>query len=286
MKRFRVTVPYGTMYLFHSSEETLRKEWPEATDVEEVEKDKEAIEICKALKERATEVVQKYGREAWVLPSPVGKIYFYPLVDSDDGEFFDACEYQVESFGLIEPVLRTLVSVKRFWELFNRELERKEPFLLDVKEIKKAKAKKAKDIDGYRVYTDGNGDFYIVNKSTMPTKKQVDEFKEYGGTESVFVRFGSIPNWEYGWFDSFEEFKSFFENFKRDSDPAFATPTYQIIKKGSDLKDPNHRKCFVYLGKPPLFQDTKERNARNWAASLSHIASGWRGIIPTLEKIM
>lgn len=286
MKRFKITVPYGTMFLYYNSIEDARKSWKEATSIEEVEKDEESKKLCETIRKMASNIVIMQGRETWVLPSPVGEIYFHPFKD-ENGEFLEACEYSVESFGLLIPVTRNLISVKKFWELFQNELTRKQPYLLDVLELKKIKAKKyGGDIDGFRFYIDGDKNLYITNKKAMPTKRQVSDYKKRGGTDAVYVKYGTVYNYEYKWFDSFEEFKVFFEKLRSESNPSYADPTYTVIKKGTDLKNPNERKCYAYLGKPPIFQDTRERNARSWAASLRGVVSDWRCLIPTLEKVL
>lgn len=277
MKRFEVAVPDGTMRLYYNSQEECQAMWPDALSISEC-KDESFKEIVKELKKAATNIVTtNSGEELWFYSLPIGEICYQQY--KHEGEYIDGCKYRISSeFKLMMSSLWELSHPERFMLMFKRELERKKAFSLSQEEAIKLKLKKAMpDFEWYRIYRDGNGDFYIAAKSRLPSKAQVEEYDAHAGTEHIYVRYGRTCDWEYEWFNSIEEFNTFFKEYVANENPSFATPIYSVIATGKTLKDPTKRKCFFYVGKPPICYENDEKNARGWAFACRGILGDWRG---------
>ena len=214
------------------------------------------------------------------------EVYHIPHLDSyirvkllqQDGVYLDSVMYQRwDMLGFQYPISWSMLSVKDFYDTFIDEPDKSEQLSVEfvsMKYIKKIKATKICNKNNVVIWFDNDGYFYHAYKSFLPNKKWKEEYDRFhDNSDAVLVRLNFYRDKTIRWYDSEEEMLKVFNEKKKDYSTAYATPRYEILKRGYKKLPPDDRKVILRLPYINLGKEFKLKTPKQ------HIAYAWSKIL-------
>ena len=214
------------------------------------------------------------------------EVYHIPHLDSyirvkllqQDGVYLDSVMYQRwDMLGFQYPISWSMLSVKDFYDTFIDEPDKSEQLSVEfvsMKYIKKIKATKICNKNNVVIWFDNDGYFYHAYKSFLPNKKWKEEYDRFhDNSDAVLVRLNFYRDKTIRWYDSEEEMLKVFNEKKKDYSTAYATPRYEILKRGYKKLPPDDRKVILRLPYINLGKEFKLKTPKQ------HIAYAWSQIL-------
>ena len=253
----------GGIKLYSDNIELLKKSFPEYADnIKEIPILEEADKI--KIKELIDLSVQIRG-EIYSLPYNGGRILY--RIMQHEGQYIDGIEYQRhDEHKLVEPVLKDICSIDKFYQIFCPKHELLPPTWLSKNEFDKIKPKPTCfDKKGpYGKYIDCMGYVYLVPKRAPWNKNGIELYNRFNDDpeSAVYARirsatFGYLKEARTDWFES-EQFL-IDECNKIESMSGVA---YDIKQKGFNPKHPKDRKLIIRL---PYFNFNAIKNIKGAA---------------------
>lgn len=116
MNRYHVTIPEGCIKYYTSSEQEIKRIFPEATDIDLIQ-DTIHEHFVNIIHDRA---VQELGKGRWIIDTVFGKMEYQQFYDPDEPHKpLDGCKYRlVESIGYTFPELWSLSNPENFYDTY------------------------------------------------------------------------------------------------------------------------------------------------------------------------
>lgn len=205
----------------------------------------------------------------------IGGHFIIRLYKDDDNQYRDYLEYKKCMTGFRSPCTFTVSSVIPFYEKYMTDYEEKhikKHEWISTKQLRKEKAKSILNKGFNKAWVDADGYFYICDKYNYPSKKSKELFKEFGGEENalnIYCEFGSSRDSEFNWWHSLDDFMEYFNKKAKDVPSSWATPKWEIKRKGFTSIAPDDRKVILRL---PYFNIENElKDKPSWFVAKSWI---------------
>lgn len=266
----------GQIKIYADTRDKVYSLFPEALSVEPYE-DSSYLEIIDIIKSKSIKCYADYkGREVYHIPHLDSYIKVKLL--QHNGEYLDGVMYQRwDMLGFVYPVLWSLSSVKDFYDTFISELNDPEPLpveFVSMKDIKKSKAVKIINKKNISVWTDKDGYIYYSDKLSLPNKKNKEEYERFhDNSNAVLAKMIFYSDTTTRWYDNESELLRIFNEKKKDYPASYATPRYEILKRGYKKLPPDDRKVilrlpYINLGKEFKLKTPKQEIAYVWGKLL------------------
>ena len=261
----------GQIKIYADTRDKVYALFPEALSVEPYE-DNSYLEIIDIIKSKA---IKRYtdvkGNEVYHIPHLDSYIRIKLL--QQDGEYLDSVMYQRwDTLGLTYPVLWNISSVKDFYNTFMGEENYPEPLpveFVSMKYIKKSKAVKIINKKNISVWADKDGYIYYSDKFSLPNKKNKEEYERFhDNADAVLGKMIFYSDITTRWYDNESELLRVFNEKKKDYPAAYATPRYEILKRGYKKLPPDDRKVILRL---PYINLNKELNLKTPKQEIAYV---------------
>lgn len=282
--RWKIILPKSECLIYAETKERAEKLFPEALDIV-LYQDNSYLDKIDKIKSVST--LMGYDRQNHeVYKFPYNGSFILVILHKDkNGDYYDILDFQRwDCRGLINPITWSLCNAAEFFEMFAEEYsDNTQGFIISPKELKKLKPQKFYNKDGETMWIDSNGCIYIVEKWLMPNKKNKAEYEQFkNNPNAVWIKFINglhSTDYSYRWFDNIDAFKDFFQELHKDRSPAYATPTYEILKHGYKKANPDDRKVILKLPYMNIHKElrmgTPIPNIANCWAKMCH--HSWQG---------
>lgn len=191
------------------------------------------------------------GREIWKIPHNMGYILYRPYKDGLN--YCDGCDYQrLDNSSHMATTFWTCSTPQEFLQLFLKEkpyYDRNEP-CISQKQLKAKKTTKFYNKNGVTYWFDDKGLFYVANKHFLPTKKDREEYAKFkDNPKTVYCEWGTGTGIlrHRAWFDSFDDFKEFFEQERTRTPSYLGGLQYKLLKTGYKKPEPSERKVITVM---------------------------------------
>lgn len=266
----------GQIKIYADTRDKVYSLFPEALSVEPYE-DNSYLEIINIIKSKAIKgYTDVKGNEVYHIPHLDSYIRIKLL--QQDGEYLDSVMYQRwDMLGLTYPVLWNISSVKDFYNTFMGEENYPEPLpveFVSMKYIKKSKAVKIINKKNISVWADKDGYIYYSDKFSLPNKKNKEEYERFhDNADAVLAKMIFYSDTTTRWYDNESELLKVFNEKKKDYPAAYATPRYEILKRGYKKLPPDDRKVilrlpYINLGKEFKLKTPKHQIVYEWSKML------------------
>ena len=266
----------GQIKIYADTRDKVYSLFPEALSVEPYE-DNSYLEIINIIKSKAIKgYTDVKGNEVYHIPHLDSYIRIKLL--QQDGEYLDSVMYQRwDMLGLTYPVLWNISSVKDFYNTFMGEENYPEPLpveFVSMKYIKKSKAVKIINKKNISVWADKDGYIYYSDKFSLPNKKNKEEYERFhDNSDAVLAKMIFYSDATTRWYDNESELLKVFNEKKKDYPAAYATPRYEILKRGYKKLPPDDRKVilrlpYINLGKEFKLKTPKHQIVYEWSKML------------------
>ena len=266
----------GQIKIYADTRDKVYSLFPEALSVEPYE-DNSYLEIINIIKSKAIKgYTDVKGNEVYHIPHLDSYIRIKLL--QQDGEYLDGVMYQRwDMLGLTYPVLWNISSVKDFYNTFMGEENYPEPLpveFVSMKYIKKSKAVKIINKKNISVWADKDGYIYYSDKFSLPNKKNKEEYERFhDNADAVLAKMIFYSDTTTRWYDNESELLKVFNEKKKDYPAAYATPRYEILKRGYKKLPPDDRKVilrlpYINLGKEFKLKTPKHQIVYEWSKML------------------
>ena len=240
----------GQIKIYADTRDKVYSLFPEALSVELYE-DNSYLEIIDIIKSKAIKSYADYKGD-YVYHIPHLNSYIKVKLLQHNGEYLDSVMYQRwDTLGLTYPVLWSLSSVKDFYDTFISEENDPESLpvhFVSMKYIKKSKAVKIINKKNISVWADKDGYIYYSDKFSLPNKKNKEEYGRFhDNADAVLAKMIFYSDTAIRWYDNESEFLRVFNEKKKDYPAAYATPRYEILKRGYKKLPPDDRKVILRL---------------------------------------
>lgn len=266
----------GQIKIYAETRDKVYALFPEALSVELYE-DNSYLEIIDVIKSKA---IKSYtdvkGNEVYHIPHLDSYIRVKLL--QQDGEYLDSVMYQRwDTLGLTYPILWNISSIKDFYDTFISELNDTEPLpveFVSMKYIKKSKAVRIINKKNITVWVDKDGYIYYSDKFSLPNKKKKEEYERFhDNADAVLGKMIFYSDITTRWYDNESELLRVFNEKKKDYPAAYATPRYEILKRGYKKLPPDDRKVilrlpYINLGKELKLKTPKQEIGYVWSKML------------------
>ena len=262
----------GQIKIYADTRDKVYALFPEALSVEPYE-DNSYLEIIDIIKSKAIKgYTDVKGNEVYHIPHLDSYIRIKLL--QQDGEYLDSVMYQRwDTLGLTYPVLWNISSVKDFYNTFMGEENYPEPLpveFVSMKYIKKSKAVKIINKKNISVWADKDGYIYYSDKFSLPNKKNKEEYERFhDNADAVLGKMIFYSDITTRWYDNESELLRVFNEKKKDYPAAYATPRYEILKRGYKKLPPDDRKVILRLPYINLSKEFKLKTPKQ------HIVNCW-----------
>lgn len=266
----------GQIKIYADTRDKVYALFPEALSVEPYE-DNSYLEIVDTIKSKAIKSYADY-KGNYVYHIPHLDSYIKVKLLQHNGEYLDGIMYQRwDTLGLTYPVLWSLSSVKDFYDTFISELNDAEPFpteFVSMKYIKKSKAVKIINKKNISVWADKDGYIYYSDKFSLPNKKNKEEYALFHDNgDAVLAKMIFYSDTTTRWYDNESELLRVFNEKKKDYPAAYATPRYEILKRGYKKLPPDDRKVILRLPYINLGKELKLKTPKH------HIVNCWNKML-------
>ena len=266
----------GQIKIYADTRDKVYTLFPEALSVELYE-DNSYLGIIDIIKSKA---IKSYtdvkGNEVYHIPHLDSYIRVKLL--QQDGEYLDSVMYQRwDMLGFQYPISWSMLSVKDFYDTFIDEPDKSEQLpvkFVSMKHIKKIKATKICNKNNVVIWFDDDGYFYHADKFFLPNKKWKEEYDHFhDNADAVLARLSFYIDETTRWYDSEEDMLKVFNEKKKDYPAAYATPRYEILKRGYKKLPPDDRKVilrlpYINLGKEFKLKTPKQHIVNYWSKML------------------
>ena len=266
----------GQIKIYADTRDKVYSLFPEALSVEPYE-DNSYLEIIDIIKSKAIKSYADYKGD-YVYHIPHLDSYIKVKLLQHNGEYLDGVMYQRwDMLGLTYPVLWSLSSVKDFYDTFIGEENDTEPLpvgFVSMKDIKKSKAVKIINKKNISVWADKDGYIYYSDKFSLPNKKNKEEYDRFhDNTDAVLAKMIFYSDTTTRWYDNESELLRVFNEKKKDYPAAYATPRYEILKRGYKKLPPDDRKVILRLPYINLGKELKLKTPKH------HIVNCWNKML-------
>ena len=266
----------GQIKIYADTRDKVYSLFPEALSVEPYE-DNSYLEIIDIIKSKAIKgYTDVKGNEVYHIPQL--DTYIRIKLLQHNGEYLDGVMYQRwDMLGLTYPVLWNLSSVKDFYDTFISEVNDTEPLpveFVSMKYIKKSKAVKIINKKNIAVWVDKDGYIYYSDKFSLPNKKKKEEYDRFhDNADAVLAKMIFYSDTTTRWYDNESELLRVFNEKKKDYPATYATPRYEILKRGYKKLPPDDRKVilrlpYINLGKEFKLNTPKHQIVYEWSKML------------------
>ena len=262
----------GQIKIYADTRDKVYALFPEALSVELYE-DNSYLEIIDIIKSKAIKCYADHkGREVYHIPHLDSYIKVKLL--QHNGEYLDSVMYQRwDMLGLTYPVLWNISSVKDFYDTFISEVNDPGPLpveFVSMKYIKKSKAVKIINKKNISVWVDKDGYIYYSDKFSLPNKRNKEEYGRFrDNADAVLGKMIFYSDSTTRWYDNESEFLRIFNEKKKDYPASYATPRYEILKRGYKKLPPDDRKVILRLPYINLSKEFKLKTPKQ------HIVNCW-----------
>ena len=266
----------GQIKIYADTRDKVYSLFPEALSVELYE-DNSYLEIIDIIKSKAIKSYADYKGD-YVYHIPHLDFYIKVKLLQHNGEYLDGVMYQRwDMLGLTYPVLWSLSSIKDFYDTFIGEENDTEPLpvgFVSMKDIKKSKAVKIINKKNISVWADKDGYIYYSDKFSLPNKKNKEEYDRFhDNTDAVLAKMIFYSDTTTRWYDNESELLRVFNEKKKDYPTAYATPRYEILKRGYKKLPPDDRKVILRLPYINLGKELKLKTPKH------HIVNCWNKML-------
>ena len=266
----------GQIKIYADTRDKVYSLFPEALSVELYE-DNSYLEIIDIIKSKAIKSYADYKGD-YMYHIPHLDSYIKVKLLQHNGEYLDGVMYQRwDMLGLTYPVLWSLSSVKDFYDTFIGEENDPEPLpveFVSMKYIKKSKAVRIINKKNIAVWADKDGYIYYSDKFSLPNKKNKEEYERFhDNADAVLGKMIFYSDTTTRWYDNESELLKVFNEKKKDYPAAYATPQYEILKRGYKKLPPDDRKVmlrlpYINLGKELKLNTPKQHIVNCWSKML------------------
>lgn len=262
----------GQIKIYADTRDKVYALFPEALSVELYE-DNSYLEIIDIIKSKAIKSYADYKGD-YVYHIPHLDSYIKVKLLQHNGEYLDGVMYQRwDMLGLTYPVLWSLSSIKDFYNTFIGEENDIEPLpveFVSMKDIKKSKAVKIINKKNISVWADKDGYIYYSDKFSLPNKRNKEEYERFhDNADAVLGKMIFYSDITTRWYDNESELLRVFNEKKKDYPAAYATPRYEILKRGYKKLPPDDRKVILRLPYINLSKEFKLKTPKQ------HIVNCW-----------
>ena len=262
----------GQIKIYADTRDKVYSLFPEALSVEPYE-DNSYLEIIDIIKSKAIKSYTDYKGD-YVYHIPHLNSYIKVKLLQHNGEYLDGVMYQRwDMLGLTYPVLWSLSSVKDFYDRFISEVNDTESLpveFLSMKYIKKSKAVKIINKKNIAVWADKDGYIYYSDKFSLPNKRDKEEYERFhDNSDAVLAKMIFYSDITTRWYDNESELLKIFNEKKKDYPAAYATPRYEILKRGYKKLPPDDKKVILRLPYINLSKEFKLKTPKQ------HIVDCW-----------
>lgn len=118
-------------------------------------------------------------------------------------------------------------------------------------------------------WRDGDGYFYTASKYDLPNKKNKAEWEQFhDNPDAVLIQYwsGAYHKRHMTWFDNISVFTDWWKDIVKNTPSCYATPKYEIVKRGYTKVKPDDRRVIFRLPYFPVDMDSRppEFVARVW----------------------
>ena len=261
----------GQIKIYADTRDKVYSLFPEALSVEPYE-DNSYLEIVDTIKSKAIKSYTDY-KGNYVYHIPHLDSYIKVKLLQHNGEYLDGVMYQRwDMLGLTYPILWNISSVKDFYDTFISEVNDTEPLpveFVSMKYIKKSKAVKIINKKNISVWTDKDGYVYYSDKFSLPNKKNKEEYERFhDNSDAVLAKMIFYLDTTTRWYDNESELLRVFNEKKKDYPTSYATPQYEILKRGYKKLPPDDRRVILRL---PYINLNKELNLKTPKQEIAYV---------------
>ena len=289
IKRWQVTSSGKPLVLYGDTPEEIREKWncvDKDCEIVIYEND-EYLEYIDKIKEKA-EYITSFKkcdyeiRELYAIYLYGYKISLRLSKDLRDDKYYDFCEYQCSSGELMSPITWNMGSISHFCDsvpILSNIPKKEQGYVVTSKELKKIKPVKFYNSNGETYWRDSDGYFYTALKCDIPNKKNKSEWEQFhDNPDAVLIQYwsGTYHERHIVWFDNMDIFMEQWKDIVKNTPSSYATPKYEIIKRGYTKVKPDDRRVIFRLPYFPVNMDDRpaEFVARVW---VNEVDKRWYG---------
>ena len=179
MNRYQITHSGKSVLLYANTEQEIRNKYSDLVDFgSEITLSPYPRELFDKLTSLPVIHRDKAGREYREINIGYNYITYRIGKDSKNGQYYDMVQYRTNGGKLVEPCLWSICTVQEFIDMYFKIIpEKKSGYVLSIKEVKKICGKTILSYQGYSIWKDSDGYYYVGFKYDWG-KKQKEEYKE------------------------------------------------------------------------------------------------------------
>lgn len=237
MKRWQVTYLGKPFMLYGNSVEEVKQKYSSVIDKGS---DIKPLPYPKELFDRLTTLPIRHrdnkGREYREVNLGWNYCTYRISKDETDGQYYDLVQYRINGGRLIEPCLWSTCTAQEFADMYLKPVpDKKCGWLFSLKEVKKLCGKAVCKVDGYTVWGDADG-YYYIGCNIDWSKNRKEEYKAMSPNRDTAICV-SFTEGEYGgykckWFESEDKWKEYWNKITAEQPTYSRTLDYEILKHG------------------------------------------------------
>ena len=289
IKRWQVTSSGKPLVLYGDTPDEIKEKWncvDKDCDIVSYEND-EHIDMIEKIKEKA-EYITSFKKCDYEIRE-LYEIYLYGYKislrlskDLRDDKYYDFCEYQCSGGELMSSITWNTGSISHFCDsvpILSDIPKKEQGYVVTPKELKKIKSVKFYNSNGETYWRDSDGYFYTASKYDLPNKKNKAEWEQFhDSSDAVLIQYwsGTYHERHIAWFDNISIFMEQWKDIVKNTPSSYATPKYEIVKRGYTKVKPDDRRVIFRLSYFPVDMDYRpaEFVARVW---VDEVDKRWYG---------